>query len=271
MTSQILPVTFVGWCEFGMATYLALLAAALIACGVDKHTCNGETASDVATPPTSATANADADAIVAAVQPPLDRYADAIREFEREDNEHIPPAGGTVFIGSSTFALVAPMLREYFADYQPIVRAFGGSTIPEINHYIRETVLKYKPARICFYAGTNDIAELGHDGTQVYRDFKNFQALVHAALPRTEILFISMSMAPARVQWHEQYVTGNKLVADLAAKTGYIRYVDVTPVMYDEHGNLHSDWFLEDMTHMNQHGYDAWLPIIRHALQASRV
>ena len=247
MTSQLFPGTLTGWSELTIAAYLAVTAAVLIAMG-----CKSKIAVET----------------VPAAEPDLTRFADAIREFEREDNEHMPPAGGTVFVGSSTFTLAAPMLREYFADFQPIVRAFGGSTIPEVNHFIRETVLKYKPSRICFYAGTNDIAELGHNGTQVYRDFEKFQALVHAALPQTKILFISMSMAPARVQWHEHYVTGNKLIADLAAASDYVRYVDVTPVMYDENGNLHEDWFLEDMTHMNRHGYDAWFPVIRGALEA---
>jgi lysophospholipase L1-like esterase len=199
------------------------------------------------------------------VDPPLDRFAEDVVAFGREDNDQLPPESGTVFVGSSTFTHAASMLKDYFADFRPIVRAFGGSTIPEINHYIEQTVLKYKPARIVFYAGTNDLAG-GHSGEQVFEDFRAFTARVQARLPHTEIFFVSMSMAPSRVHLKLQYEIGNGLIQSFARRQKRLHFVDVTSVMYDELGNLHNDWFLEDQLHMNHLGYEAWLPIIRNAL-----
>jgi lysophospholipase L1-like esterase len=270
MTVDSSSLTWRQWCSLTLAAYLGLLCALAFLKRKRTKTFEQNKAPESAEPqepqkPLEPAESAEPAESTDSIDQPLDRFADDILAFERDDKDNPPPEGETVFIGSSTFALAAQMLSEYFANFHPIVRAFGGSTIPEINHYIEQTVLKYKPAKICFYAGTNDIAD-GHSGERVFRDFRAFAARVHARLPHTEIIFISMSMAPSRVQWGEQYSSGNSLVRELAKQSTYLRYVDVTHVMYDTQGNLHQDWFLEDQLHMNHLGYDAWFPIIRDAL-----
>ena len=199
------------------------------------------------------------------IDQPLDRFEEDIRAFETIDATKTRSEGGTVFIGSSTFAHAAARIENEFADFNAICRAFGGSTIPEINHYLARVVIKYRPAKICFYAGTNDIAD-GHRGRRVYRDFLLFASAVHAQLPQTDIYFVSMSAAPCRQQWVQQYVVGNRLVRFLTHRVKRLHYIDVVPVMYDAQGKLHEDWFLEDQLHMNSKGYDAWFPVIRRLL-----
>jgi lysophospholipase L1-like esterase len=253
MTIDVTSLSGREWCILATASYLALLSGLFCLAGPRGKSASStnETVGSANTPPS--------------VDPPLDRFAEDILAFGRGDKDHPPSEGGTVFVGSSTFTHAAPMLKEYFADFRPIVRAFGGSTIPEINHYIEQTVLKYKPAKIVFYAGTNDLAD-GHSGERVYEDFKAFTARVHARLPHTEIFFVSMSMAPSRVQFQKEYEIGNSLIQSLASRCKRLRYIDVTHVMYDQQGNFHEHWFLEDQLHMNHLGYEAWLPIIRDAL-----
>jgi hypothetical protein len=202
------------------------------------------------------------------IDQPLDRFEEDIRAFEANDLIQPRSPGGTVFIGSSTFAHAASRIESEFADMNAVCRAFGGSTIPEINHYFSRVVLKYQPAKICFYAGTNDIAD-GHRGSRVYRDFLTFVKNAQTGLPAVEIYFVSMSAAPCRLQWLHQYIVGNRLVRFLARRVSNLHYIDVVPVMYDEHGNFHGEWFLEDQLHMNSFGYDAWFPIIRRSLTAS--
>jgi lysophospholipase L1-like esterase len=243
------------WLILAASSYLGLLGTFIYLMGKRANTFKQATANALA----SKTEHPQVDQ-------PLERFAEDILAFGREDKDHPPPVGGTVFVGSSTFTHAAAMLKEYFAEFRPILRAFGGSTIPEINHYIEQTVLRYKPAKIVFYAGTNDIAD-GHSGERVFEDFKAFTALVHARLPHTEIIFVSMSMAPSRVQFEKEFEIGNSLIQSLTNRRKRLRYVDVTRVMYDQRGNLHSDWFLDDQLHMNNLGYEAWLPIIRDALR----
>jgi lysophospholipase L1-like esterase len=199
-----------------------------------------------------------------AKDPSLNRFELAIAAFEMKDKIMPPPENGTLFIGSSTFTKWTALEKE-FRDFKAINRGFGGSTIPEINNYVSRIVTKYKPKRIVFYAGTNDIAE-GHSGQQVSADFETFAKKVQADLPNTEVYFISMSVAPSRVQWQSQYETGNALIRSFVEHTPHFHYIDVTPAMHDKQGKLRDDYFIFDRLHMTPSGYAAWTPIIRQAL-----
>lgn len=200
---------------------------------------------------------------------PLDRYEADIVAFEAHDKVSPPAYEGTVFAGSSTFALWKE-LEGTFRDLGAINRGFGGSTIAEINHYAPRMVLKYKPKRVVFYAGTNDIND-GRTGQQVFQDFKTFVGIVHRSLPHCRVYFISASMAPSRVQFAREYDEANRLVREEAAHTGEFAYINVLPAMRNADGSLKEDYFLEDRLHMNQRGYAAWTPIIRNALRANIV
>jgi lysophospholipase L1-like esterase len=189
----------------------------------------------------------------------------AIRNFERQDKVSPPPAGATLFVGSSTFTRWKTLESE-FKDCHAVNRGFGGSTIPDINRYIDRIVINYKPARIVFYAGTNDIAE-GHTAQQVFDDFRSFVEKVHASLPDTQVYFISLSVAPCRLQLSKVFDQGNNLVkAYVVAKNSYLHFIDVTPVMHDKSGALRGEFFGPDNLHMTRAGYDAWMPVLRKAL-----
>jgi lysophospholipase L1-like esterase len=205
------------------------------------------------------------DPVQALVQEPaLDRFETAVSHIEDQDRASMPAPGGTVFVGSSTFAHWTTMEAE-LKDLAAINRGFGGSTLPEVNHYFDRLVAKYKPARIVLYAGTNDIAD-GHSGEQVAKDVAAFLASAHKELPQAEVYFISMSMPPSRVQWAKQYIEGNRLVSAFAEQDRHFHYIDVTRVMYDSRGVMRKDYFGDDNLHMNKAGYAAWVPVIRQSL-----
>jgi len=199
---------------------------------------------------------------------PLDRFEGDIKRFEQQDKTNPPAANATVFVGSSTFTEWGSELEHQFKDFKAINRGFGGSTIPEAQHYADRIVTKYKPAKIVFYAGTNDIAD-GHSAQRVSDDFKLFCKKVRAALPVAEIYFVSISVAPSRMQWEQTYDLANKLIEQYIRENPHLHFVDVRPVMRDKKGQLREDLFLFDRLHMKPAGYALWAPIIRQALQAT--
>ncbi len=199
-----------------------------------------------------------------AVESPLDRFEAEVKRFELSDKDGMPPPGGTLFIGSSTFAHWKTLEAE-FKDCGALNRGFGGSTVPEVNYYAERIAIKYNPARVVFYAGTNDIAE-GHSAQRVCNDFRAFVEKLHRALPTTQIYFISMSVPPCRMEFLETYNEGNRLVKEFVHEQPFLHYIDITPAMHDASGKLRDDYFGPDRLHMNRSGYDAWVPIIRQAL-----
>lgn len=195
---------------------------------------------------------------------PIDRFEDEIRAFEEIDSKIPPAPGGTVFIGSSTFRKWKTMKKD-LRDLQPINRGFGGSTIPEINHYENRLIAHLNPSRIVFYAGTNDIAE-GHSPEQVLADFKTFVESAHKDAPKADIYFISMSIAPSRISMQKQFDAGNQLISEYIKTDSKLHFIDVTPVMRDSSNNLKAEFFGPDNLHMTRAGYEAWIPIIEGAV-----
>lgn len=195
----------------------------------------------------------------------LNRFEASIRAFEAQDQKHPPAQGATVFVGSSTFAYWTTLENE-FKDLGAINRGFGGSTIAEVIHYSDRIVLKYKPKRIVFYAGTNDIGELNHSGQQVAQDFEKFVGIVHAKSPTTDIYFISLSVAPTRLQNASEFRDGNQRILAYCRNTPHLHFIDVTPVMREKDGRLKDELFGPDRLHMNDKGYALWIPLIRKAL-----
>lgn len=195
----------------------------------------------------------------------LNRFEESIRAFEAQDQKRPAAQGATVFVGSSTFAHWTTLEHE-FKDLGAINRGFGGSTIAEVNHYSDRIVLKYKPKRVVFYAGTNDIGELNHSGQQVAQDFEKFVGIVHGKLPKTDVYFISLSVAPIRLQNATEFRDGNKRIRDYCLKAERVHFIDVTPVMRENDGRLKDELFGPDRLHMNAKGYALWIPVIRKAL-----
>lgn len=201
-------------------------------------------------------------------QEPLDRFEDAIREYERQDASHPRAAGGTVFTGSSTIALWSSLETD-MSEFKAINRGFGGSIIPEVTHYAERIVTKYKPAKAVLYCGSNDGAEAQHSGWRIYLDFHRFVSKVRAQLPSVQIYYVSISTAPSRMAYDREFKLANRLIANWANATDHLHYIDVVPLMRDAHGNLRTDWFGEDDLHMNPKGYAAWSPIIKRTLASS--
>lgn len=193
----------------------------------------------------------------------IDRFENEIKAFEKSDKVNPVKTGETLFVGSSTFRLWNDFDGD-FRDVHGVNRAFGGATIDEINHYANRIVIPYKPSRIVFYAGTNDLAD-GDSAKQVFDDFMRFERIVHSKLPGTKIYFVSASPGPIRVHMQKRYEDVNRLVSAEARRSGKFEFVDIRPVMYKD-GKLRKDYFGFDRLHMNRQGQEAWKPIIKSAL-----
>src|SRR5215216_2021219 len=145
-----------------------------------------------------------------------DRWEPAIKAFEEADRVSPPPRNGIVFIGASS--IVRWNLKESFPELgaQAINRGFGGSLAPDSTRYADRIVIPYKPRMVVFYAGDNDV-EANHTPEQIAGDFTAFERKVHAALPATEIVFISIKPSIRRWPWIDQIRGANTLVRQYCA------------------------------------------------------
>src|SRR6476659_8931814 len=198
-----------------------------------------------------------------------DRWEPAIKAFEDADRVSPPPRNAIVFIGASS--IVRWNLKESFPELgaQAINRGFGGSLAADSVRYADRIVIPYKPRMVVFYAGDNDV-EANHTPQQIADDFIAFERKVHAALPATQIVFISIKPSIRRFPWIEQIKGANALVRQYTASHPHLTFVDIVPQMLGADGKPRKELLVEDGLHMTPAGYKIWNDALRPILQASR-
>ena len=194
------------------------------------------------------------------MQKPLIGDQVSIDLFQLWDKKNSQVENPVVFVGSSSIRKW--YTAEYFPEIPAVNRGFGGSHISDVIYFINETVLKFKPKVIVFYAGDNDI-HFGKTSQIVFKDYVNFVEEVHVSLPNTKIMFIPIKPSPSRWSlWHDMQKT-NRLVKRYSENNPLLYYVDTASPMLNEIGKPKGSLFVKDSLHLSQEGYDLWSSIVK--------
>jgi lysophospholipase L1-like esterase len=136
-------------------------------------------------------------------------------------------------------------------------RGFGGSTIPEVNHYLERTVLKHKPRAVVLFCGSNDLAAYDRSPEQVLADFRTFCRRIHAELPRTRIVYLSIHLPPGRLKLADKFTKANRLIADECARDDRLTFVNIHDLMLGKDGRPNPDLYADPL-HPTRKAYQRW-------------
>jgi lysophospholipase L1-like esterase len=192
-------------------------------------------------------------------------WAGEIDGLTKSDAEHPPAPHGVVFVGSSSIRLWETLAQD-FPELPVIQRGFGGSVLADSVHYFERIVLPYQPDAVVLYAGENDI-HTGVSPEAVAADFNAFREKLHAALPKTRLIYISMKPSPSRWAEHEKTEQGNALIAAACARDPLLTFVDIYKAMLDANGQPRPELFRDDMLHMKHDGYAIWIRLLEPLLK----
>jgi lysophospholipase L1-like esterase len=188
------------------------------------------------------------------------KWEPAIAAFELQDRATPPTDGGIVFVGSSSIRLWD--VKQSFPDLPVINRGFGGSEIADSAHFAERIVVPCRPRIVVLYAGDNDLSR-DKSPCRVHDDFQAFAARVHAALPETRIVFISVKPSEKRWPLIHRMRALNALVRAACAEDARLTFVDVEPAMLGADGRPRPELFREDQLHLNEAGYRLWTELLQ--------
>jgi len=203
-------------------------------------------------------------AVPLAAQNP-ERYRAAIEAFLENDKTNPPPANGILFIGSSIFRQWKT-LAEQMAPLPVFNRAFGGSQTPDILFYMDKVVLPYRPRVIVYYCGSNDV-NAGRDAETIFGNFRTFAEKVHAALPDTQIFYVSINRAPDKRKRWDVVDAANRMAQRYSERTAKLGYIDVNPALFGPDGEPRAELYLPDNLHFKAPAYVAFTAIIKPVLE----
>jgi len=181
------------------------------------------------------------------------RWENEIAAYEAMDRAHPLPQGGVLFIGSSTIRLWKTLDKD-FPNHRVINRGFGGSQIADSTHFAERIIFPYEPRMIVLRAGGNDI-NAGKSPEQVFADYKAFVAKVHARLPKTQIVYISISPSPARWAERDAYKALNAMIEKYTRQQPYLKYLDTYDMVLGSDGQPRRKLFVADKLHFSAEGY----------------
>lgn len=181
------------------------------------------------------------------------RWETEISAYEKMDATNPPVQGGFVFTGSSTIAGWKTLAQDF--PGQPVLnRGFGGSELCDATHFADRIIFPYAPRKIFLRAGGNDIAN-GKSAEQVFADFQEFVAVVHAKLPATKIYFISWSPSGLRWKQRDKEKALDTMVADFVRGKSYLQYIETYDLPLGADGLPRPELFVADKLHFSPAGY----------------
>ena len=189
------------------------------------------------------------------------RWQASMDAFAAADKLRQPQPDGVLFVGSSSIRYWAQMAQDFATTPVVINRGFGGSTMADCHHFVRQLVLQYQPRQVMVYAGDNDLAE-GRTPAQVLESFQGFVRAVRAELPHARIGYISIKPSPARASLLPQVRETNALLQAYVATLPNADFIDIFGPMLDAEGQARADLYGPDRLHMNAAGYSLWRSVI---------
>ena len=181
------------------------------------------------------------------------KWEKEVAAMEAGDKTNPPPKNASLFIGSSTVRLWTSLAQD-FPNAAVINRGFGGTEIVDSTHFAERLIFPHAPKQIFLRSAGNDLWA-GKSPEQVFTEFKEFVARVHAKLPETEIIFISLCPSPSRWAQAGREKKLNDLIARFVKGKARLGYVETYDLTLGSDGKPRPELFVSDMLHLNADGY----------------
>lgn len=193
-----------------------------------------------------------------------DRWEKDIAAFEANDRARMPPAGGVVFVGSSSIR--AWDLKKWFPDHPEYLnRGFGGSQLSDAIRYADRIVTPYKPHTVVLYAGDNDLTA-AKSPERIRDDYRSFVAAVRAKLPEARIVYIAIKPSPSRWKLAAKAQEANRLIRAAQADDKKQAMVDMWADMLGPDGQPRQPLYRKDKLHLSDEGYALWTGRLKESL-----
>lgn len=190
------------------------------------------------------------------------RFESSIQKFEAQDKANPPQLDGILFVGSSSIRIWDTEASFPCHKNRIIKRGFGGSQTSDVLYFFDRVVAKYKPSKIVFYCGDNDIAQK-KTPEQVLQDFDTFLKRTKAMSPKTEVIYLPIKQSVSRVALWDKMQQVNKAIEKRAARNRKLHYCDTIPLLLNSKNELDPKYLQKDGLHLSKEGYQKWTELVK--------
>jgi lysophospholipase L1-like esterase len=194
--------------------------------------------------------------------PDPERFSASFNKFSEQDLKNKRQGSGlTLFTGSSSIRRWDTLQMD-FPHLHLLNRGFGGAHISDVLYFYDELFIRYKPTRVVFYCGENDLWS-GKPVSQVMKDFLALWAKIEKDLPECSLLYLSCKPSPKRISKWNTYQALNLRIKNFCLRKGRLTYVDLSPTLLKPNFTFNPKQWDPDQLHVNQTGYQRWTTWLR--------
>jgi lysophospholipase L1-like esterase len=196
-----------------------------------------------------------------------ERWKQRVEQMVQRDQQNPPKKEAVMFVGSATIA--GWDVKHYFPQYETVNRGIGASMIDEATYYADQLIIPYKPSTIVFYSGDNDTA-YGVPTEMIADHFRAFVTKIHSALPKTQIVVMSIRPSMRRLEVWDAVVAANEQLRSICAKDSKtLQFVDLSPLLLTSDGKPRRELLGDDQHHLNKDGFDLISPVVGKAIETA--
>ncbi|MDB4767020.1 GDSL-type esterase/lipase family protein [bacterium] len=185
-----------------------------------------------------------------------------LQELAIRVQKHSVPDNPVIFYGSSSFRLWDPTIRTDLDSNKIVNLAFGGSTLVTCGDHFERIMKPYREAKsMVIYAGDNDLGD-GRSANEVEDAFLKIIDKVRKRFGQIPVFFVSIKPSPSKQSIFETIVESNRLIREQSEIQDNLHYIDIFTPMLTSSGQSNPAYFLEDMLHMNEAGYQVWKTVM---------
>lgn len=166
----------------------------------------------------------------------------------------------TVFLGDSITQ--AGRWTEWFPESNAVNMGVGGDTTDDVLTRLQD-VVDATPGTVVFLAGTNDLGNRRSAPEYVVRNIETILVTLRRELPDARL--IVQSVMPRGHDFMDRVHEINVHLRQFSAVVK-AEWVDLWPALATENGELLPE-YTDDRLHLNDAGYQAWLDVLRPALE----
>jgi len=200
----------------------------------------------------------------------LAEYPDPKRKQDQvvEFTHYLDDTPGQVVITGSSSIRRWRSIEDDLAPARVISTGIPGTNMNDLDHYLDELVLRFRPSVVVIYQGENDTMIEKVSVEEVTVVFDRVITRIKMALP--EVSIYVMSVKPSIKNWPKWSKSAeiNRWLAARANELDDLDYIDVVNPMLGDDGMPRSDMFLKDGVHLSDKGYRIWTSILQPILAA---
>lgn len=188
-----------------------------------------------------------------------DNDVEALRERAKSEDKECD----VLFFGSSSIRLWRT-LEEDMAPLKVVNRGYGGAMMRDVHYNYHTVLADYSPRAFVFYCD-NDLAGFERDlhPTELFDLYRLLVERLQRDYPDKPIFILSIKFNNNRLVRLEQHRLFNQIMADYAAHTEGVTFVDVNTPILNPDGTINDGMFEADRLHVNREGYAVWASVLR--------